>query len=98
MPLPIERRSPTISDGSLEAVLATASLACCAVQPGWAPRTRATMPAVCGDDIEVPEAVSEPNPVPLAADTSDTPGAITSGLAPASPLRGPLEVNDAGVL
>src|SRR5262249_21143920 len=54
------------------------------------------MPAVCGDAIDVPEITAKPLPVPMPAEITLTPGAVTSGLSQLSPVRAPPDVNDAG--
>src|SRR5581483_1292445 len=51
--------------------------------------TSSAVPVVCGAAIEVPESTSGPLPVPMPADTMLTPGAVTSGFRPLSPVRGP---------
>jgi hypothetical protein len=47
------------------------------------------MPAVIGQAIEVPESTSGPVPVPIPAERTLKPGAITSGLGAESGFRGP---------
>ena len=71
----------------------------------WAPvhvgffcLTSAATPAVIGHAMEVPEATSEPVPVPMPADVTLMPGAMTSGFGAESGFRGPPEVKDAAVL
>src|SRR3989449_1483634 len=59
---------------------------------GWAWRVSAATPATCGDDIDVPESPAPALPVPMAVEMMLTPGAVTSGLRPLSPGRGPPEV------
>src|SRR5438874_1103375 len=59
---------------------------------GWAWRVSAATPATCGEDIDVPESASPALPVPMAVEMMLTPGAVTSGLRPLSPPRGPPEV------
>jgi hypothetical protein len=84
--------------GSLLAVLAIAFFTCCAVQVGFAARTSAAMPATCGVAMEVPDRSIGSKPLANRAERIPTPGAMTSGFTPASRLRGPDEVNDAGCL
>src|SRR2546422_4455834 len=59
---------------------------------GWAWRVSAATPATCGEDIDVPESAAPALPVPMAVEMMLTPGAVTSGLRPLSPVRGPPEV------
>src|SRR2546422_5146673 len=59
---------------------------------GWAWRVSAATPATCGDAIDVPESAAPALPVPMAVEMMLMPGAVTSGLRPLSPLRGPPEV------
>src|SRR5256886_17367623 len=59
---------------------------------GWACRVSAATPATCGEDIDVPESAAPALPVPMPVETMLTPGAVTSGLRPLSPVRGPPEV------
>src|SRR2546426_538563 len=59
---------------------------------GWAWRVSAATPATCGEDIDVPESAAPALPVPMAVEMMLTPGAVTSGLRPLSPPRGPPEV------
>src|SRR5438046_5011938 len=59
---------------------------------GWAWRVSAATPATCGEDIDVPESAAPALPVPMAVEMILTPGAVTSGLRPLSPPRGPPEV------
>src|SRR5438309_3462364 len=61
-------------------------------QVGWAWRVSAATPATCGEAIEVPEIAAPALPVPMPVETMLTPGAVTSGLRPLSPVRGPPEV------
>ena len=72
-----------------------AALICSAFHFGCACRVSAATPATCGADIEVPDSVSGPLPVPTPADTVETPGAVISGFSALSPLRGPADENDA---
>src|SRR3954470_21038748 len=65
------------------------------LQSGWASVSKAAEPAVIGEAWDVPEMVAALKPVPTPADSTATPGAVTSGLIALSPLRGPPEVNDA---
>src|SRR3954469_14939755 len=65
------------------------------LQSGWASVSNAAEPAVIGEAWDVPEMVAALKPVPTPADSTATPGAVTSGLTALSPLRGPPEVNDA---
>ena len=71
---------------------------CKPFQPGCACLTRAATPAVIGVAIEVPDSTSPPVPVPMPAEVTLTPGAITSGLGAESGLRGPPEEKEAVVL
>ena len=66
------------------------------VSSGWADRTRAATPDVCGAAIDVPERTAEPLPVPTAVERMLTPGAVTSGFRLLSPYRGPPDVKSAG--
>jgi hypothetical protein len=50
------------------------------------------MPAVIGQAIDVPELKIDPVPVPIPADATLTPGAITSGFGAESGFRGPPDV------
>src|SRR6266513_3736736 len=61
-------------------------------QVGCAWRVSAATPATCGEAIDVPDAAAPALPVPLAVEMMLTPGAVTSGLRPLSPPRGPPEV------
>src|SRR5437879_11018015 len=61
-------------------------------QVGWAWRVSAATPATCGEAIEVPEIAAPALPVPMPVEMMLTPGAVTSGLRPLSPVRGPPEV------
>src|SRR5215210_6999773 len=70
-------------------------LICVGVQVGCACQTRAAMPAVWGDAIDVPDSRIAPVPVPTLADGIETPGAATSGFWALSPLRGPSELKSA---
>ena len=64
----------------------TAALISSGVQSGWVCATSALMPATCGDDMEVPEYVTVPVPLPAATDEMRVPGAATSGfMAPSEP-------------
>src|SRR6185369_7995076 len=74
-----------------------AALMSCALHVGCAWRVSAADPATCGEAIEVPEMISPPLPVPLAVDSTLTPGAVRSGLSALSPERGPPELNDANL-
>src|SRR5437773_200031 len=65
---------------------------------GWACRVSAATPATCGEDIDVPESAAPALPVPMAVEMMLTPGAVTSGLRPLSPPRGPAEVKLANPL
>ena len=60
--------------------------------------TNAARPAVIGVAIDVPDATNPPVPVPMPAEVTLTPGAITSGLGAESGLRGPPEEKEAVVL
>src|SRR3954469_5133767 len=62
---------------------------------GWAWRTSATAPAVCGVAIDVPDSATESVPLPISVDTMPTPGAPMSGLSAESLMRGPPELNAA---
>src|SRR5436190_720125 len=59
---------------------------------GWAWRVSAATPATCGEDIDVPESAAPAFPVPIAVEMMLTPGAVTSGLRPLSPVRAPPEL------
>src|SRR6478735_8230779 len=63
-----------------------------ATSTGSAVLTRAAMPAVCGEAIDVPDSTLNPLPDPTAAEKMLTPGAVTSGLSQLSPLRAPPEL------
>src|ERR1700730_1726783 len=76
-----------LSDGS--AVFMIAALMRARFHDGWACLMRAAIPAVIGHAIEVPELTSASNPVPMPADATLTPGAITSGFGAESGFRGP---------
>src|SRR5205085_12442110 len=65
------------------------------VHAGCACRTAAATPATCGDAIDVPDKDSCRLPLPTSVEMMGLPGAVTSGLSPLSPLRGPPEENDA---
>src|SRR6476620_8088200 len=71
------------------AVLTMAALMSATLQSGFAWRTSAAAPALCGEDMDVPERISEPLPLPELVEMTDTPGAVTSGFRKLSPLRGP---------
>src|SRR5882724_3362943 len=58
----------------------------------WAWRTSAATPVVWGAAIDVPERFAGATPVPMPAEKMLTPGAVTSGLSPLSPDRGPPEL------
>src|SRR6188508_540756 len=58
-------------------------------QSGCACRTSAAAPALCGEAIDVPERIAKLFPVPLPAEKTLTPGAVTSGFRWLSPFRGP---------
>ena len=64
-------------------------------QVGCAWTFRAARPATCGAAMEVPDITITSLPVPTAADAMETPGAVTPGFSPESPVRGPPELNDA---
>ena len=59
-------------------------------------RASVAKPATTGLDIDVPESVKAPLPVPMLVETTPTPGAMRFGLSALSPKRGPPEVNEAG--
>ena len=65
------------------------------LQSGCASVISAAEPAVAGEACEVPEIVAALKPVPTPADSTATPGAVTSGFTALSPLRWPPDVNDA---
>jgi len=46
---------------------------------------------MCGVAIEVPDRMENALPVPDAADTVETPGAVTPGRNTLSPMRGPAD-------
>src|SRR5438128_1122816 len=73
------------------AVFMIAALICDPFQLGWACLTSAAMPAVIGHAIDVPERTDARLPLPMRADATLTPGAITSGFGAESGLRGPPE-------
>ena len=82
-----------------EALVMIADLIIIGVQSGWAWTSRAAMPAMCGELIDVPDRKSKLRPASTgetAASTS-TPGAMTSGLSRSpEPVRaGPREENEA---
>ena len=62
---------------------------------GWACRTRAATPAVCGVAIEVPDIRVLPLPEPASTDGTATPGAARSGFWAESSRRGPPELKPA---
>ena len=78
------------SDGS--AVLTIAALMSRRFQSGWAWRTSAAAPALCGEAIEVPEMIVAAVAGPDAVDMIDTPGAGDVRLERAVTHRGPPEL------
>src|SRR5947209_1947251 len=60
-------------------------------QVGCACLVSTATPAMCGVAIDVPESTEKPLPLPDAAETVATPGAVTPGLRALSPMRGPAD-------
>ncbi len=87
-----------MSAAAAEAVPTIAALTASGFHDGLAAWTRAATPAMCGEAIEVPERVVPLLPLPTRVDTIELPGAVTSGFAALSPLRGPPELNVASCL
>ena len=76
-------------------MLTTAAATASASHVGCAWIANAALPATCGVAMEVPEMKVPWLPVPIAVDSTLTPGALMSGLSTPSPMRGPPELNDA---
>ena len=90
--------------GAGSAVSASTALRRSPSHPGWACLRIAARPATWGAAIDVPDtevyssSTGAPIPVPAARPaTMSTPGAMTSGFRPPSPMRGPRLENHAVV-
>ncbi len=82
--------SNALTPGVGLAVVASTDLSCAGVHSGCCCLSNAAAPATCGVAMDVPLNATCSPFVPAAAATMPTPGAVTSGLRPLSPMRGPL--------
>ncbi len=80
MPTRLGAKVLPFSFTSAPAVFMIEALTSSSDHSGCAWRTRAAMPATCGDAIEVPLITSRSLPEPTAVEEIVSPGAATSGL------------------